>query len=117
MNWNLMNWKDGQCIVDTEARFFDYWVQLENANPDLCIEKCSQMSKNVPPPSVNGFVFAGLQDGSQCFCGSCVPPRSIFANASECEMKCPGDDKFNCGGSWRMNVYTTGLKQGYESKY
>ena len=101
--------------MDTESRIFDYYVELGSLNtPDLCVEKCSKMVKNGPPVTTNGFVFAGVQNGGQCLCGDRVPPRSIFTEKSECDMKCPGNERFNCGGSWRMNVYTTGLQQGYK---
>ncbi|EIN08471.1 WSC-domain-containing protein, partial [Punctularia strigosozonata HHB-11173 SS5] len=48
----------------------------------------------------------------ECYCGTgySVDPSTIDnAPASECSMACAGDDTLTCGGSWRMQIYSTGL--------
>eukprot|EP00051_Salpingoeca_urceolata_P002175 m.47862 g.47862 ORF g.47862 m.47862 type:complete len:851 (-) comp11951_c0_seq1:94-2646(-) len=55
------------------------------------------------------FAFAynvsGVEDGTQCFCGSSVPPSSKSEPANDCQaMKCPGDSGEGCGGNCRILV-------------
>ena len=66
--------------------------------PELCIEECE----------AKDFTVAGVQSASQCFCGDLQEPAQEVL-ASECNRACPGDENQMCGGSWRMNLYSTGL--------
>ena len=50
-----------------------------------------------------GYRYAGVQDGRQCFAGDTLP--TLFAGV--CEIPCY-DGEGICGGSWAMNIYTTG---------
>ena len=52
-------------------------------------------------------MYAGVQFGSQCFCGNEIPALKAVRPESECNMKCKGDLAQKCGGRWRMNVYKT----------
>ena len=64
-----------------------------------------------------GFEYAGVQLAYQCFCGNTSPPErstcSAFADKcyNVCDMKCSGNSSQTCGGTWAMNVYSTG-KEG-----
>ena len=89
----------GQCVVDNSSRLLSHGISIPGITPRLCIEGCS----------AKGFIFAGVQNGGQCFCGDTAPPQSSFAPAGECNKPCHGDGTKICGAIWRMNVYSTGL--------
>ena len=65
-----------------------------------CIERCSQEDE--------GYAYAGVQYGRECFCGNDPPPADTIVDESECDWKCSGDHDLMCGALWRMNVYSTG---------
>ena len=60
---------------------------------DNCIGFCT----------AEGYKFAGVESGDECFCGDHAP--LISAPKRECHLKCNGDETQICGGFWRMNVY------------
>merc|ERR1719228_1831848 len=89
---------NGQCMVDSRDRLLPKYLGSKSTNtPALCTEMCG----------VRGYSFAGVNYGSECWCGNDEPPRSKFAIAADCNMECPGDPSQKCGGGWRMNVYKT----------
>ena len=86
----------GQCAVDHSDRLLDDSTNFPRKNTqELCKEHCN--AKN--------YRFAGVQFGSQCFCGNTAPPFSAVAPEEECNKVCPGDQNQMCGGTWRMNVF------------
>jgi len=60
---------------------------------DICVGLCADQ----------GFNYAGLQDGSWCFCGNEFGrfPQS----AAICQTKCTGDNSQTCGGKWANSVW------------
>ena len=58
-----------------------------------------------------GYAFAGVEYGSECFCGNKPPPEDTFVDQNECDWTCPGIRDLICGALWRMNVYETGESQ------
>jgi hypothetical protein len=52
-----------------------------------------------------GFVFYGLNNGNECFCGNILQVVSEPAAQGGCNVPCAGDGSANCGGYWYMNVY------------
>lgn len=73
--------------------FFFTSPQMTNA---LCYETCSQM----------GFLFAGTQDGDDCYCGS--TSFNIGGPSTQCTSSCFGNPFEICGGEQEMTVWTTG---------
>ena len=55
-----------------------------------------------------GYAFAGVQWGRECFCGNEAPPTETIVDQDECNWPCSGDQDLVCGALWRMNVYETG---------
>ena len=99
-----------KCVVDTPLRHLTHYVDLgEDVTPESCIEACTTLAKPGPGPKIPGYVFAGVQAGSQCFCGNANISSTWEAPASECDMPCSGNSKQICGGSMRMNVFETGI--------
>lgn len=43
-----------------------------------------------------------------CFCGDETPAVVDKMPESDCKAECAGDKNFNCGGTWRNSVYSTG---------
>jgi hypothetical protein len=52
----------------------------------------------------SGFLYAGVEAGSQCWCGSYVA-NEVAANATDCKTPCAGKAAQICGGTGRVNVY------------
>ena len=66
--------------------------------PAKCMEACDDQ----------GFLFAGVQIGNECWCGNDAPPEDKLVPQEECNVSCSGDSAQVCGGSWRINVYRIG---------
>lgn len=71
----------------------------ETNSPKKCIQMCLQ----------SGYLFAGMQYSSECFCGNDTPPLDNKLPDSSCNMKCPADPRLACGGYYAMNIYETGI--------
>lgn len=54
-----------------------------------------------------GFTYAGLEYGQECFCGNEILNGASQTPASDCNMPCNGNKTETCGGSNRINLYTT----------
>ena len=87
----------GFCVADGTKRVLPYEQAQSTSNtPEMCIKACSE----------GKYKFAGVQYGIQCFCGNPAPLLARHKRAdTECDMKCPGDSNYMCGGRWKMNVY------------
>ena len=72
----------------------------EKSTPIECMRRCRTEGE--------GFAYAGVQFGRECFCGNDPPSPDKIMDKSQCDMKCSGDQDLICGGSLRMNVYHTG---------
>ena len=87
--------------MDRKPRLLPKYLSTSNQNTPIdCIRRCKEVD--------DGYLFAGVQFGSECFCGNEPPPDDTLLDKSECDMKCTGDNTSFCGGFWRMNVYETG---------
>lgn len=65
---------------------------------ELCTAACSSQ----------GFNMAGLEYGSQCWCGNSISAYSANTADVGCSQKCSGNDKQKCGYSGRLSVYSSG---------
>lgn len=70
------------------------------ADDTMTIAKCSA--------KCNGFSMFGLEYSRECFCGNELALGSIKAPEGDCSFPCSGNSAEKCGGSNRLNVYTTG---------
>lgn len=87
------------CYADSVTdRTLQYRVVIENETtlmtPDLCRNVCRS----------KGFVYSGVEYGSQCFCDDQI--KAIASIASGCIMACAGGGGSMCGGSSRLNIYS-----------
>lgn len=55
----------------------------------------------------NGFKYAGVEYGQECFCGNDILNGAQSAPASECNMPCNANKTETCGGSNRINLYSS----------
>lgn len=78
----------------------NYYSNFKETNsPKKCIQTCLQ----------SGFLFAGVQYSTECFCGNQEVALEIKLPDSSCNMKCPAEPKSTCGGYFTMNIYETGI--------
>ncbi|CAH1398513.1 unnamed protein product [Nezara viridula] len=90
------------CYQDDKALrlLTGFYQNLKTTNsPHTCLDICTK----------GGFPYAGVQYGTECFCGVSEPPSSARLPDSSCNMKCPLDPKQPCGGFYTVNIYQTGI--------
>lgn len=79
-----------------------YYTNFKHLNtPSKCIQMCLQ----------SGFLYAGVQYSTECFCGNSEPPVTSKLPDPECNYKCIGDAKQICGGYFTINIYETGISK------
>jgi len=84
------------CFKDSSTRTLPYQANpAETFTPSQCVSVCAQL----------GFIYAGAQDGSQCWCGLDLPALG----SGSCNSLCDSDNDEICGGSWANSVYSTGV--------
>lgn len=89
------------CAVDNPSRVLANIVvsYAQSTTPYSCTTQCQS----------EGYQYAGIEYGDECYCGTgyvddIVPP---VANTSDCNVPCAGDYYYTCGGSWRMEIFTS----------
>jgi Glyoxal oxidase N-terminus/WSC domain len=67
----------------------------------LTVERCTTACR------AGGFTLAGLEYGSECFCGNSVANGGAPApeGSAGCNMGCNGNKTEKCGGPDRLNLY------------
>merc|ERR1712038_810503 len=87
------------CFQDNRKRALPKYINLgSKATPKLCVAKCRKL----------GYLYAGVQWYSQCFCGNKLGYKKL--PSSKCNTACKGDVHVMCGGGWANSVYSTGVK-------
>lgn len=69
----------------------------------MTIENCLSTCQS------NGYWYAGVEYGSQCWCDDFIQPYSysgLCIDLSQCNMKCNGNAGEWCGGSNALNIYS-----------
>ncbi len=66
-------------------------------NPAMTVTQCQRLCTD------QGFTYAGLQDGSWCFCGNSY--GRYKTGTATCTTKCAGDEKQTCGGKWANSIW------------
>lgn len=59
--------------------------------------------------SYNSFFFNVYNFRTACWCGNQYPSKKFKLNDSKCDVLCSGDKTKNCGGFWRLSIYSTGI--------
>uniref|UniRef100_A0A6A7G8G9 protein xylosyltransferase n=2 Tax=Hirondellea gigas TaxID=1518452 RepID=A0A6A7G8G9_9CRUS len=73
--------------------------QQKQNTPLICTDHCY----------TRGYVHAGLQYGRECFCGNEDVASQHLTSDTACDMSCPGDLRYSCGGYLALSLYQTGL--------
>ncbi|KZW02656.1 hypothetical protein EXIGLDRAFT_829178 [Exidia glandulosa HHB12029] len=76
-------------------------VFLNTNTPKKCLSLCAK----------NGYGYAALRLGTECWCGSSKPKVS-GRSKKECNQECSGDKKQSCGGVKTSQVYTNSRLAG-----
>ena len=92
--WSLVRY----CGVDEANRVIenDNTSILPNNTPATCIEHCIAL----------GFDYAGVEYGDECHCGTGYI-GGAQAPTTDCNIPCPGNPSLTCGGSWRIQLYSS----------
>ncbi len=69
-------------------------IDTAHMSVNVCLAFCS----------ARGFAYAGVEYGSECYCGR-VTPKSTLLDSSKCNMPCAGDQSQQCGGSLAISVH------------
>ncbi|KAL1857628.1 hypothetical protein Daus18300_010268 [Diaporthe australafricana] len=53
----------------------------------------------------SGWVYAGLEYGQECWCGSHLSKAATKVDPGQCNLNCSGDATQTCGGDHLLNLY------------
>ncbi|XP_050427984.1 xylosyltransferase oxt isoform X2 [Adelges cooleyi] len=101
---DLKNIKELGCYRDGRETklLLGYKTTLAFTNShNNCLDICLQY----------GFVYAGVEYGTECFCGNELPEWDLKLPDTFCDMKCPGNQSQICGGHYTINVFKTGASK------
>ena len=95
LNWSTVY----PCAVDNGARVIagDITTQYTDNTPATCIERCDAA----------GFAYAGVEFSNECHCGTGLKSTPVAAPVTDCNMACTGDADLSCGGSFRIQVWSS----------
>ena len=89
----------GECLKD-EPRLFSHMGSLPGGGSTNTPSKCVAYCKS------KQYRLAGVQYGSECWCGNEEPERDRCLPLEDCNMECAGDNTQMCGASYKMNIYS-----------
>ncbi|PPQ65263.1 hypothetical protein CVT24_011418 [Panaeolus cyanescens] len=84
------------CYQDDQLRVLDGGTR---GALDMTVISCISLCQG------NGFSIAGVENGTQCYCGNSIKVGAIQRTEPECGMACAGDASQRCGDVWRLNIY------------
>ena len=96
----LLGWEPLGCYVDDET-LHNHTTKAGGST--LTVTECEAVC------FADGFEYAGVKGGSDCWCGSFVG-NSWTEDQHDCNMPCPGDPAQICGGDSVFNVFEARTK-------
>lgn len=88
------------CYSDnTGERTLAYTAYDSSSNT---IEMCTQTCVNA------GYTVAGVEYGSQCYCGNAIGGEADLVVSVACNQACAGNSSETCGAAGRINIYSNG---------
>lgn len=106
-------WTSVACYKDTfpdHARTLADQVSIDG---DLTVESCQSQCL------AKKYVFSGVEDGRECWCGNILqsPSTNVYAPSSECNKPCPANRTETCGASGRIFIsrYDDPLKSKWDA--
>ncbi|KAK9436022.1 Carbohydrate-binding WSC [Metarhizium brunneum] len=93
------DYKSLGCYTDDspKGRTLSYPIDLDASTftTKKCLAACEKQ----------GFPFAGVEFGKECWCGVVLANDTAKADTSQCNMPCQGDSSDTCGGRGRLNLW------------
>ena len=90
----VAGWQSVGCVSDSATRTLTGAVFGNQA--DITPAKCATLC--------TGSKYFGVENGNECYCGNTLP-SGLTAPAGDCSFRCTGNDAYQFGGGWRLNVY------------
>jgi hypothetical protein len=88
------------CYTDSSIRTLSTLIYDSTSNTiEMCTAACSKA----------GYSIAGMEFGSQCYCGNNLGSYTQKALDLGCSTPCPGNSTESCGAPNRLSVYSNGL--------
>eukprot|EP01064_Diplonema_japonicum_P024550 TRINITY_DN3514_c0_g1_i1.p1 TRINITY_DN3514_c0_g1~~TRINITY_DN3514_c0_g1_i1.p1 ORF type:complete len:666 (+),score=165.37 TRINITY_DN3514_c0_g1_i1:68-1999(+) len=84
----------------TDSKHFRALPEYAYSSDSNTIEECTGVCYH------NGYAYAGVQYGEQCWCGNRKKHRKT--SESQCATPCTGDSTQTCGGSRKNSLYKLG---------
>lgn len=93
-------WLERGCYSDEnkDASVMNKLISPAAGDAKLTVTACENTCSH------QGYRFAGLENGNQCWCSQYVAGEWA-KDQQDCNMACSGDDKALCGGKDRVFVY------------
>ncbi|KAJ5974962.1 hypothetical protein N7481_008669 [Penicillium waksmanii] len=91
-----LSWKSLGCYSDsTSNRALNTSVLVPGHTVEACQSACEDA----------GFLYAGLEYGTQCFCGNAIMNSASSIDSSHCNVPCAQSASEICGGSNAISLY------------
>ncbi|KLP15059.1 beta-1,3 exoglucanase [Fusarium fujikuroi] len=96
---SIAGYKPNGCYTDnsSKGRALTWPMDIDGSQmtPTSCLTACADQ----------GFPFAGLEYGGECYCGNVLANDTVKADVGDCNVPCNGDKTLLCGGPSRLSVY------------
>ncbi|KAK2004859.1 WSC domain-containing protein [Colletotrichum falcatum] len=89
----------GRTIAERQVQ-----VASDTMTPSSCLQACAD----------DGYPFAGLEYGGECYCGVVMGNYTKSAAQEECNVPCKGDSTKMCGGAARVEVFVANKLRSLE---
>lgn len=87
------------CWSDQDPASLPYMIYDTSDNTiEKCTSTCAQL----------GYSIAGMEFGSQCFCGNKLTAKAARTVDNACFTPCAGNSSETCGSSRRLSVFSKG---------
>lgn len=94
-------WRSLGCYLDLYPAAPRTLDAMLRSGSTITIESCHALCQ------ASVYKYAGLENGSQCWCGNEIrdPSTNVLTVMSECGTTCAGNKDQTCGRSARMHIY------------
>ncbi|KAK1983745.1 WSC domain-containing protein [Colletotrichum cereale] len=79
-------------------------VVFDTMTPSSCLKACAD----------DGYPFAGLEFGGECYCGVVMGNYTQPAAKEDCNVPCKGDSTKTCGGTGRVEIFVANKLRSLE---
>ncbi|KAK8102725.1 hypothetical protein PG984_015871 [Apiospora sp. TS-2023a] len=79
-------------------------LDAKNVTVAACLEGCAKLPS--PNKGIEQFMYAGLRNGSECYCAVNLSPEATKLPGENCTLACPGSPRLSCGGKDALAIYS-----------